>query len=169
MLRILIITFLLGVGYPVIGQDYFTIYLLRHAEKEVSQIHPNDPGLTDCGKERAINLATFFQNINIDVIYSTDYIRTVDTAQPTAELKKKDIEMYNSRDLKSFAKKLLIDREDALVVGHSNTTAVLAGLLLEKEIESVSMSEDVYNRIYQVVICGTSKNLNLFHSAFSCE
>jgi broad specificity phosphatase PhoE len=151
------------------AQDTYTIYLVRHAEKEVSEDNPRDPGLTPCGQERAVSLANFLGDVNIDVVYSTDYIRTKTTAEPTAKSKAKKIELYNPRELDSFAKSLLDGSQDALVVGHSNTTGVLAGLLVGKDIASVSMSEDVYHRIYQVVVCGDSKQLNLFQSAFSCS
>lgn len=169
MLRILIIYLFVGLFYPGFGQDCFTIYLVRHAEKEISQDNPRDPGLTPCGEERAESLAEFMDNVDIDVIYSSDYLRTVNTAMPTAKSKNKEIELYNPKDLENFAIMLLERSQDALVVGHSNTTGVLAGLLVGKEIASVSMSEDVYNRIYQVVISGDTKKLNLFQSAHRCE
>jgi len=169
MYRLLVILFIVGLSVPSYSQDTFTIYLVRHAEKEVSEDNPRDPGLTPCGQERAESLADFLQNVNIDAVYSTDFIRTKTTARPTAQSKAKKIELYNPGDLGLFSKSLLDRSQDALVVGHSNTTGVLAGLLVGEEIAAVSMSEDVYNRIYQVVICGNSKQLNLFQSAFSCE
>ena len=165
----LVLLFLTGISFPAFSQDLFTIYLVRHAEKEVSGDNPRDPGLTACGKERAESLANFLQEVNIDVVYSTDYVRTKSTAEPTAQLKAKQIELYNPGELDLFAKQLLEHSEDALIVGHSNTTGVLAGLLVGEDIAAVSMSEDVYHRIYQVVVSGNSKQLNLFQSAFSCE
>ncbi len=167
--RLLTIFFVLGLSIPSFTQDTYTIYLVRHTEKEVSEDNPRDPGLTPCGQERAESLANFLHDVNIEVVYSTDYVRTKTTAEPTAQSKAKVIELYNPRELDLFAKSLLERSQDALVVGHSNTTGVLAGLLVGEEIASVSMSEDVYNRIYQVVVCGNSKQLNLFQSAFSCK
>lgn len=167
--RLLAILFIVGLTIPSFAQDTYTIYLVRHAEKEVSEDNPRDPGLTLCGQERAASIANFLDDVNIDVVYSTDYIRTKNTAEPTSKSKNKKIELYNPRELVLFAKSLIERSQDALVVGHSNTTGVLAGLLVGKKIASVSMTEDVYNRIYQVVICGDSKRLNLFQSAFVCK
>lgn len=167
--KLLVLLFVLGVSIPSFAQDTYTIYLVRHAEKEVSESNPRDPGLTPCGQERAESIANFLHDVNIDVVYSSDYIRTKNTAEPTSKLKAKKTEIYNPRELESFAKTLTERSQDALVVGHSNTTGVLAGILVGEEIASVSMSEDVYNKIYQVVICGDSKKLNLFQSAFACE
>ena len=166
---LLVLLFIVGLAIPSFAQDAYTIYLVRHAEKEVSEDNPRDPGLTTCGQERAASIANFLDNVNIDVVYSTDYIRTKNTAEPTSKLKNEKVELYNPRELDLFAKSLIDRSQDALVVGHSNTTGVLAGLLVGKEIASVSMSEDVYNRIYQVVVCGDSKQLNLFQSAFDCK
>jgi len=165
----LIIFLSTGLSVTSVAQDMFTIYLVRHAEKEVSEENPRDPGLTSCGQERAESLANYLNDVNIEVIYSSDYIRTRTTAGPTAKSKSKEIELYNPRELEEFAEGLLAGGQDALVVGHSNTTGVLAGMLVGEEIASVSMSEDVYNRIYQVVVCGELKQLNLFQSAFICQ
>ena len=52
------------------------------------------------------------------------------------------------------------------MVGHSYSTGVLAGLLVNETIGDIDL--DIYNRIYQVVICGESRKLNLFTSSFEC-
>jgi len=68
--------------------------------------------------------------------------------------------------LTAIANQLLINRQDALVVGHSNTTAVLAGLLIGQEMGS--FDESIYNRVYQVVIAGDDRRLHILHTAFAC-
>ena len=42
------------------SDEIFTIYLVRHAEKELSADNPKDPPLTKCGEQRAESLSTFF-------------------------------------------------------------------------------------------------------------
>ena len=42
-------------------------------------------------------------------------------------------------------------------MGHSYSTGVLAGLLTNETIGVIDL--DIYSRIYQVVICGESRNL----------
>ena len=76
------------------------------------------------------------------------------------------ISLYNEEDINSLSNHLLKKRQDALVVGHSNTTGVLAGLLVNKDVEDIELH--IYDRIYQVVVCGGSRTLNLFHSNFEC-
>ncbi|SMD38265.1 Histidine phosphatase superfamily (branch 1) [Reichenbachiella faecimaris] len=147
-------------------EDFFTIYLVRHAEKDTIG-SSNDPALTSCGQERSEQLADLLEAVALDAIYSSDYIRTKDTAKPIAQAKNLEIQLYNSGELADFSELLLKRKEDAFVVGHSNTTGVLAGLLVGKELEA--FDESIYNRIYQVVFGNKKGKLHLLHSSFSCE
>jgi len=151
------------------AQNEYTIYLVRHAEKQISKDHPRDPNLTSCGEERAEHLASYLEKINIDAVYSSDYTRTQNTAKPTADSKGLEIESYNPRELEDFAKLLTSRAQDALVVGHSNSTGILAGILTGEKGDHLTMTEDIYNRIYQVTVNGSTKKLNLFQSSFSCD
>ena len=103
----------------------------------------------------------------MDAIYSTDYSRTINTAKPTANSKELKIEKYNPRDLVGFSKLLIDAKKDVLVVGHSNTTGVLAGLLIGEELGEIDL--DIYDRIYQVVISNENGRLHVFHSPFACK
>jgi len=147
----------------------FTIYLIRHAEKESAPTDSRDPLLSDCGTLRAKSLAGFFGKVDLEAIYSTDYNRTRNTAKPTANSKGITVKSYNPRALEDFALKLINLKQNALVVGHSNTTGALAALLAgQSGDESYSMSEKIYNRIYQVVIYKDARQLQLLQSAFTC-
>jgi broad specificity phosphatase PhoE len=166
---LLIAMVLLGIQLDLIAQnsdEIFTIYLVRHAEKDMSASDYNDPPLSDCGIERAASLSQFLSDIPLEVIYSTDYTRTKSTALPTAEAKGLDIRDYNENELEEFAKFLIEAKQNALVVGHSNTTGVLAGLLSGEDIGAFDLA--IYNRIYQIVIYKNKAQLYLFHSAFEC-
>lgn len=149
------------------SDEIFTIYLVRHAEKELSADKPKDPSLTACGEQRAESLATFFEAIDFETIYSTEYLRTKSTAQPVAQMKKKELQYYDPRNLDDFAKILLNNKQDVLVVGHSNTTPVLAGLLVGEDLPS--FDESIYNRIYQVVVYENKGRLHVLHTAFACH
>jgi len=146
------------------SESIYTIYLVRHAEKILDT---KNPDLTECGHERAKNIAQFLESVDLDVIYSTNYTRTKNTAKPTSESKSLVIENYDPRKLEEFAKVLIDKKENALVVGHSNTTAVLAGLLAGEKLNA--FDESIYNRIYQVTIYKNQSKLSLFHSSFSCN
>jgi len=144
-----------------------TICLVRHSEKEVSSDNPSDPPLTHCGLERSKSLSNFLSAVDLDAVYSTNYNRTKNTALPTATSKGIEIQDYDPQSLKDFSNFLLERKQDALVVGHSNTTAVLAGLLVNEELGEFDL--DIYNRVYQVVIYNDRCRLHLFHTDFNCN
>lgn len=166
---LIVISLTLGLQYNVAAQvddEIFTIYLVRHSEKDLLSNDHSDPPLSKCGEQRSESLSVFFRDVNLDVIYSTDYNRTRKTALPTALSKGLIIKKYNSQYLEEFSKSLINNKQDVLVVGHSNTTAVLAGLLVGKELGAFDL--DIYDRIYQVMIFKNASQINLLHSTFVC-
>lgn len=103
-----------------------TYYLVRHAEKTTEK---PDPGLTQEGQQRAQDLAQRLSDVPLTAIYSSDYIRTRDTAAPIAKAQGLEVILYDPRDLEGFAKTLLAQKGHILVVGHSNTTPQLSAML----------------------------------------
>ena len=112
-------------GTPTSEPDA-TYYLVRHAEKTKAE---TDPALTEVGAKRAQDLAMRLKGVPLTKIYSSDYIRTRDTAAPIAGEKNLDVVIYNPRDLEGMSKNLLTETGHILVVGHSNTTPELSKLL----------------------------------------
>ena len=167
--NLIIILIILGFQFNVVAQsnnETFTIYLVRHSEKDLTSNNYSDPPLTDCGEQRSKNLSGFLTDIDLDAVYSTDYNRTKNTALPTALSKGLDVKEYNAEKLEDFSKLIIDRRQDALVVGHSNTTGVLAGLLVGEDLGEFDL--DIYDRIYQVVVYKDTGRLHLLHSLFDC-
>jgi len=167
---LILILMFLGVQFNIVAQannETFTIYLVRHSEKDLTSNNYSDPPLTDCGEQRSKNLSNFLIDIDLDVVYSTDYNRTKNTALPTATSKGLGVKEYNAQELEGFSKLIIDRRQDALVVGHSNTTGVLAGLLVGEELGEFDL--DIYDRIYQVVVYKDTGRLHLLHSVFDCD
>lgn len=110
-----------------------TYYFIRHAEKDRSDKTNKDPNLILDGILRAVKWSTVLDNIDFDAIYSTNYNRTKETAQPTAEKNNLDITIYDPRniDAQSFLEQT--KGKKVLVVGHSNTTPMFVNKLLGKE------------------------------------
>lgn len=148
------------------NSEVFTIYLVRHSEKEVSSDDFVDPPLTECGEQRSESLSYFLSDVPLEAIYSTNYKRTKKTALPSATSKGMRITEYNPNELSDFSKLLIDSKQNALVVGHSNTTGVLAGLLVGEEIGEFGL--DIYDRVYQVSIYKNKKRLHLHHMDFNC-
>jgi broad specificity phosphatase PhoE len=171
MIRIFAIGFLLlGFQNATHAQEddtIFSIYLVRHAEKDSEAKDPGDPPLSACGELRAESLVKVMRDIKLKKIYSTSYQRTLGTARPSAEFRRLEIEVYDPHKLEEFSRELLNAKQDALVVGHSNTTGELAGLLAGERGEA--FDEEIYDRLYQVIVSGDQGQANLLHQTFHCE
>lgn len=128
---IIIILSLIAGGVFCQDNDVTQLFFIRHAEKVKDG--SDDPMLTERGEARAENWAQIFQNVDFDAIYSTQTIRTLSTALPTAVESKLEITPYNANeiDIIKLAKKH--KGQVILVVGHSNTTPRLVNLLIEEK------------------------------------
>lgn len=128
--------------------------LVRHAEKVDSS---KDPELTEAGKKRAERLSEILDDIKLDAIYSSDYLRTKFTAQPSADISDIEVKIYDPRDLDSFSGMLKTTHlnHNVLIVGHSNTTPSLINKLMDIE-DFSSLSEDRYDDIFIVKFDGMS-------------
>ena len=124
----------------------FDVYLTRHFEKQSSAANP---GLTEKGKIRAEALAQLLADKQLTTIYSTDYHRTKQTAQPLATRTGKDITLYNPADMRAFIEKVKSAKQTVLIVGHSNTTPVAIKLLGG---EGKPIKESEYGELFKVVI-----------------
>jgi phosphohistidine phosphatase SixA len=124
------------------GED-FTLYLIRHAEKLADG--SSDPQLSEAGRQRAENLASWFSARSVEEIWSTDYERTRDTVAPLLQATGIELTIYDPQQLAKLSGQLLQRRANAVIVGHSNTTPELAQLLCECEI--APMEETEYERL----------------------
>jgi len=104
-------------------------YLIRHAEKDRST-SDKDPGLTKKGLKRAKNWAEIFKDKEIDLVFSTEYKRTQQTAAPIASAKNLEILSYDPRNLYDDDFKAQTKGKSAVIVGHSNTTPAFVNTIL---------------------------------------
>ena len=125
------------------------IFLVRHAEKVLDQ--PN-PSLTEAGQARARRLSEELSGVNLSHIFSTDYRRTLQTAEPTSEAAGVSVTLYDPSDLSAFAQQLKAMPGVHLVVGHSNTTPQLVEFL-GGEPGTPIYEPTEYDRLYKVEVC----------------
>lgn len=135
---------------PSAPKDDVTYYLVRHAEKTAEK---PDPGLTDAGMRRSIDLANRLHDVPLTAVYSSDYIRTRNTAKPVSEMKGLELKIYDAGDLPGFAESLKTQTGHILVVGHSNTTPQLSELLGGEPGEPIVEATE-YNRLYIITVSG---------------
>lgn len=144
-LLLLLISFTIVCSFTAFAAESYTLYLVRHAEK---QKEADNPHLTQCGKFRAKQLADLLKYAKLNAIYSTSYNRTLETAGPTAKEYSLGIKQYSPRGLNQLAHMLKQNRQNALIVGHSNTTSALTTLLIDEDVEKISEHE--FNHLYQI-------------------
>lgn len=139
-----------------------TYYLIRHAEKDRSDPENRNPSLTEEGMARAQGWGKVFQDIPLDMIYSTDYARTKSTAAFVAKSKALKVEIYNPRTLfdEAFEKETL--GKTVLVVGHSNTTPMFANAILKEE-QFEQINDTNNGNLYIVTVTGDEKTAQLLH------
>lgn len=117
---------------PATAQEVTTMILVRHSEKATAPA--NDPALSPEGVQRSERLSEMLSRAGVTAVYSTDYTRTRETARPLAERLGLDIASYDPRR-ENLGRWLLRRNEGGtvLVVGHSNTTPILANALLGED------------------------------------
>lgn len=141
-----------------------TYYLIRHAEKERGPEVGDNPNLAEKGLERAISWKTYFEDIDFDKVYSTDYNRTKQTAQPTAKSKSLELSFYDPSELYSDVFEDETNGKTVLIVGHSNTTPAFVNAILG-EVVYENMDDDVNSSLYIVKI----SNGKMSHKLISVE
>lgn len=137
-----------------------TFYVLRHAEKVDDG--SKDPVLTAQGQQRALNLAGMLADAGIAKIYASDYQRTQMTARPLARLLGLEVISYDPGDLPGLKEQLLTEDVNALIVGHSNTTPMLAHLLSGQPV--TNLDEANYDFVFQVVRLADQVTVNTLRS-----
>lgn len=163
MKKLLVLVFIFGLTFSVTAQveketnSTSKYYLIRHAEKDRSDSKNKNPHLAATGIKRAKNWSHVLKHVKFDLVYSTNYNRTKETAIPTAKANNLQIEYYNPRDLKieEFLEKT--KGKTVLIVGHSNTTPTFTNALLGKQ-KHEPIADDNNSNLYIVSLHGKEKN-----------
>jgi broad specificity phosphatase PhoE len=144
---------------PVPAADLTTVILVRHAEKVASA--GEDPALSETGVTRAAELARVLADVPIDAIYTTQYIRTRDTAAPLAKARAlKPVAVTAGKTYAADLAKTIREKhagQTVLVVGHSNSTS---NLLRELGVPNPPrIEEDRYDDLFIYTFSGSNARL----------
>ncbi len=156
LLLLLLVCIMGNAGATEADGDY-TLYLVRHSEKLADD--GDDPGLTDMGHYRSEQLANWLRDKGITDIWSSDYRRSRDTAEPLATMLGLKLTLYDPHDLPALVKDLRENRHNALVVGHSNTTPDLARLLCVCFIRD--MDDLDYDQLFVISVSGDESRVEI--------
>jgi broad specificity phosphatase PhoE len=134
-------------------------YIVRHAEKAVPNedtkimYDRSNPPLSDAGVARAAELKKVLGSKKIRHVFSTNYTRTISTAQPLADARNIRIQLYNAGpdSLASFIGKLNSIRSgNVLIVGHSNTVDDLISKFSGTDEVPADLADSEYDNLFIV-------------------
>ncbi len=159
-LRVLVLGSLLGLmacstATPRATPATLTFVVVRHAEKATDD--PRDPSLSEAGQASARRLADLFYVTPTTEIYSTQYRRTRQTAEPTAQAHRQPVVEYQAQlPAETLARQLRQAHAAGvvLVVGHSNTVPGIVATLSGTSVPPMDESE--YGVIYRITL-GTAQ------------
>lgn len=153
LFRLLPLTFLLVMtcSTPLASQDLTTFILLRHAEKADTT---RDTDLSKYGYERAERLKDMLQHLEIDAVYSTNYVRTKETVEPLARHLGLPVQNYDYINPQSTVSNWLRrhDGDTVVISGHSNTTPDFTNVLMGRDVFEGSFHESDYGNLIFVLI-----------------
>lgn len=125
------------------------IYILRHTEK--ADEDAENPELSAAGIKRAKYWKKVLQHIDFDQVFTTDFIRNIQTAELISDETSINPELYYpmSFDVLKFIN--LIKGKKVLIIGHSNTIPDMVNRLID-ETRYPPMDHQNYNVLYLVTI-----------------
>ncbi|WP_242916635.1 histidine phosphatase family protein [Pontibacter liquoris] len=141
------------------------IYLVRHAEKDLTDSASKDPGLTPQGVARAEALRAELEGQPIAALYATKYIRTQQTLQPLAIARQLPIQPYDTYDFNGLKDRILQEHKGQTVVvaGHSNTLLPLIKAFGAKT-DVLFISDSEYDYLFKItVLPGNTATVEVRH------
>ena len=151
-MRYLIILTILFFSCSLTVDDCLEVYLIRHAEKDRSDPLNKNPHLNEKGIERSLLWNGYFENKEVNSIYSTNYNRTIETVLPVSIAKGIKPIIYSASNInyESFLKKE--KGNTVIVVGHSNTIPGFVNKLIEDDYYK-QINDTVNSNLYIVKKC----------------
>jgi phosphohistidine phosphatase SixA len=143
-------------------QAQTTVWIVRHAEKDLKNPSDSDPILSLDGQDRAKELAALLRPNRVLDVYSTPYKRTRQTAEPTAYGHGVTVQTYNPADPASLVSTVLRQHKNGsvLIVGHSNTVLELVEAFGVKR-PIPALADDDYNYVFTITVQGDATQMQM--------
>lgn len=134
------------------------VIVVRHAEKQTDEGNP-DPSLSEQGKRRAQALARALEDAGVSAIYTTQFKRAKEMAQPLVERLKipvtpVEVTAANFNGYSAALVKEILAKnagKTVLVVGHGNTVPQIVQSLGGKLPPPIDELTE-FNRLYVVIV-----------------
>jgi phosphohistidine phosphatase SixA len=129
------------------------VFVVRHAERADGGASMSmagaDPQLSDEGRRRADMLASILKDAKLTAIFTTEYKRTQQTAEPVARATGLSATTIPGKDIGGLLEKVKVAKGNVLVIGHANTISdIIRGLGVDTP---PSIGEQQYDDIFLVV------------------
>jgi broad specificity phosphatase PhoE len=150
-----------AVAQPATAPPAPAVFLVRHAERADAtsggtMMMASDPDLSEAGHARAARLAAMLRDAGITGIFTTEYKRTRQTAEPLARRLGIEPVAIPAKDVAALLEKLKGASGNVLVVGHSNSVpGVIEALGVTGPI---AIADDEFDNLF-IVTPGTPARL----------
>lgn len=141
---------------PPVQEKPTQYFFIRHAEKDGSNPQDRNPQLSEAGLDRAARWAEVFKEVEFDLIFSSNYFRTMNTAKAVADAQQKKVEIYDPRNLNDPEFQEKTRGKTVLIVGHSNTNPAFVNMLLGEKIYE-DLDENNYGSLFIVTVSPTGE------------
>lgn len=160
-MKIVLQTILLAALLSSCSTTYY--YVVRHAEK---QDNSNNPPISSAGQQRAIALRDLLINKGIDSIYTTQFLRTQQTAQPLATALSKSLNVLSADFTNLLLRRLKkLNGKDVLVVNHSNLVPQIVFALSGETVPAIT--EQQFSNLYIIKVeKGLVNHKTLQHTSY---
>jgi broad specificity phosphatase PhoE len=131
------------------------VLIVRHAEKEDAG---DDPGINEAGARRAQALLDVAEASGVSTIYSSQYRRTRETAQPVSnrlniQLSEMPVSLDNPGNYGILLARDVLEKhagQTVLVVSHSNVIPTIIEALTQTKVPAIDSNE--YDHLFIVIV-----------------
>ena len=124
------------------------VWVVRHAEKDKTNPEDKDPNLSDEGRIRAGDLATYLKKVKFDAAFSTAYKRTHQTLDSL--IVQKVINYKDPKSLVDSVKKNYLGKT-VIIAAHSNTVLEIIEAFGGKRPMEM-LTDDDYDYIFRLTV-----------------
>jgi 2,3-bisphosphoglycerate-dependent phosphoglycerate mutase len=160
MKQIVFVAILTTLAITAFSQKTTTVFIVRHAEKDLSQPANTNPPLSGDGLQRSYDLLERLKKERISAVFSTNTQRTLLTGTPLANKIRKDIIPYDpskNDELVTLIRKSYRGKK-ILIVGHSNTILTIVKAFGAQP-SMTQIPDSQYNLLFEVRLTGDKASL----------
>ncbi|SFA49318.1 Histidine phosphatase superfamily (branch 1) [Pedobacter suwonensis] len=141
----------------IVSAQTTTVWVVRHAEKDKSNPQDNNPGLSDEGRIRAGDLATYLKKVKFDVAFATPTKRTHQTLDSLVIPK-----VVDYKDIKSLVDSIKTNYagKNVIIAGHSNTVLEIIEAFGGKRPKE-ELTDDDYDYIFELSVKGDKARVKM--------